>query len=309
VNEPQSHVIPAQIGRFMPSIRRLVAALIGTTIFAAATVFASSNSAAAVDGRVPDGRTGNPTGEVSAYYWHGLNRDPDPGGLSNYMSFVNKDCRWGILDAGLRILESAESKNRWPSTSAKAGALYASLLNRPPDPGGLNTYINAINTRGLRWSTTAMQSSSEFRNRLDRVCAGRTSTNATVWPVGDALTQAMNIHNASDKLVWSCGVGLLVNTFAPIRALKDAPAIIKRNKLAASSAYKLVGGACYGALQMLSAADDLASLADYGRANNPVFLEADQRTYTNAIGRWCEQWIRVGPAVNEWSGYKANFRC
>src|SRR6266568_1600971 len=267
-------------------------------------------AASAMDGRVTDARSTDPVGEITAYYWHGLNRDPDSGGLANYMSFANQDCRWGLQDAGIKILDSGEAHNVWRNDpQTLAGMLYAALLNRPPDPGGLATYTAAIQARGLRWSITAMQSSDEFHTRLDRICAGRKSSNATVWNPHDAVVQAIRINNGASTLVAGCGVAFLINTFAPIKALAGAPRIIRLGKLAAGQAIKVAGGDCYAAYQMLSAADNTASLADYGGANNPVFVEQDTRTYWNFIGHWCETWIRVGPNAMTWSGYKADYRC
>jgi len=266
--------------------------------------------AVALDGRVPDGRAATPDDEIRAYYWHGLDRDPDPGGFNSYMSFVNKDCRWGILDAGIKILDSAEAQRRWPSTEQKVGALYASLLNRGPDSGGFATYVNAINQRGLRWSITSMQASGEFHRRLDRICAGRPSSNATVWNPHDAMVQAIRINNGAETLVMACGVGILVNTFGKLTLLKGAARAIKLSAMAAGKIAKTAGGACYGAYQMLLAADRTVSFAGYEGANsNPVFLQQNTRGYWNALGHWCETWIRVGPNATSWQGFKANYRC
>jgi hypothetical protein len=288
-------------------LRRLI---IVTALALAAVSCLIVTPAAAFDGRVPDGRATTPDDEIRAYYWHGLDRDPDAGGFNNYMWFVNKDCRWGILDAGIKILDSAEAQHRWPSTEQKVGALYASLLNRGPDPGGFATYMNAINQRGLRWSITSMQASDEFHSRLDRICAGRTSSNATVWNPHDATAHAIRINNGAETLVVACGVGLLINTFGKLTLLKGAARAIKRSATAAGKVAKTAGGACYGAYQMLLAADRTASLAEYESANSsPVFLEQNTRTYWNLLGRWCETWIRVGLNAMTWNGYKANYRC
>jgi hypothetical protein len=89
---------------------------------------------------------------------------------------------------------------------------------------------------------------------------------------------------------------------------KGAALIIRASKLAAGQVVK-VGGACVAAYHMLQAADATASTADYEGANNAVFLEQDTRTYWNAIGHWCETWIRIGPNAMTWTGYKADYRC
>jgi Domain of unknown function (DUF4214) len=266
--------------------------------------------AMAMNGNVPDNRSATPVGEITAYYWHGLNRDPDPGGLNNYLSFANSDCRWGIQDAGIKILDSAEAHNAWHNnTQTFVGMLYSALLNRPPDPGGFNTYVNAINSHGLRWAITAMQASAEFHNRLAAICNGRPQSNATAWDSYNGMLQAIQINNGASDLVYACGVGILVNSFGKLTLLKDAARLIKLSATAAYKATKVAGGACTGAYQMLQAADDAASIADYGGANNPVFLQSDTRTYWNALGHWCETWIRIGPNAMTWNGYKADYRC
>ena len=42
--------------------------------------------------------------------------------------------------------------------------LYAALLNRSPDPGGLTAYTGAIQQHGLRWAITSMLASGEFQS-------------------------------------------------------------------------------------------------------------------------------------------------
>ena len=42
-------------------------------------------AAYAMDGRNPDARPATAEGEITAQYWHGLNRDPDRAGLESYM--------------------------------------------------------------------------------------------------------------------------------------------------------------------------------------------------------------------------------
>jgi hypothetical protein len=273
-------------------------------------VGANAVPAQAIDGRVPDSRAITPAGEITAYYWHGLDRDPDTGGLNNYLSFTNMDCRWGVLDAGIKLLDSGEMYGKWRTTEQKVGALYASLLNRGPDADGFNTYRDAINAHGMRWSISQMQASAEFQRRLNAICVGRKSSNANLWNSHDGMVQAIRINNGASELVKACGVGLLINTFAPLAAgvFKGAALAIRASKLAAGQVVK-AGGSCVAAYHMLQAADTTASTASYEGANNAVFLEQDGRSYWNAIGRWCETNVRVGPNAMTWTGYKADYRC
>ena len=97
---------------------------------------ASAETSSASDNRAPTA-----LGEITAYYEHRLNRAPDPAGLAQYMAFANKDCLWGVQSAGFQILNSAEALAAWQNNpQTLAGMLYAALLNRAPDPGGLATY-------------------------------------------------------------------------------------------------------------------------------------------------------------------------
>jgi len=294
---------------FPRHLRRSLIALLATLALSSSFVLAAVPGASAMEGEVPDSRTADPVGEISAYYWHGLNRDPDPGGLNSYVWYANKDCRWGIQSAATDILDSAEAHNVWRNNpQTLAGMLYAALLNRPPDPGGLATYTAAIAQHGLRWAITSMLASGEFQGRLGRICAGRASTNATAWNSHDAMVQAIRINNGATDLVYACGAGLLIQTFSPIGVFKGAGWIIRAARLAAG-AVAHVSGSCNAAYIMLQAADTTASLADYEGANNPVFLEADTSSYWNGYGHWCSSNIRVGPSAIQWTGYSASYRC
>src|SRR6201995_4180083 len=119
------------------------AAAFATTMLATAglCVAIAAGPALAANGNVPDNRPVSGAGEITAMYWHGLNRDPDSSGFAQYMSFVNQNCRWGVLSGSFQILNSAEAHNAWHNDpQTLAGMLYAALLNRAPDAVGLATY-------------------------------------------------------------------------------------------------------------------------------------------------------------------------
>ncbi|MFF5081675.1 hypothetical protein ACFY36_31890 [Actinoplanes sp. NPDC000266] len=286
---------------------RRTALVVAVTVLSA---FVSVPPAAAFDGRVPDSRSRTPAGELTAYYWHGLDRDPDSSGFAMYSAFAGKDCRWGLLDAGVRILDSTEAHRKWRTNEAKAGAIYASLLNRGPRAAELKFSRAAIADHGMRWAISRVQASAEFRGRLSAICAGRKSSNAGVWAGGDAIVKAIGINNGAEDLVKACGVGLLIDTFAPIRVLYRAPLKIKAAKLAAGQVVVRTGGACIAAYRMLQAADEIATTTNYGVENNPVFVEVDTRSRWTVTGRWCDTSVRVGPAVTAWgTAHKATYRC
>jgi len=54
-----------------------------------------------------DGMAVTPEGELRARYIHSLDRQLDPAGFNNFMWFVNRDCRWGVIDATFKIANSA----------------------------------------------------------------------------------------------------------------------------------------------------------------------------------------------------------
>jgi len=141
-------------------------------VISVAVLVGLPGSAQAVDGRVPDGRSATPIGELTAYYWHGLDRDPDGLSRDNFMRQINADCRWGIIKAGFTILASGEARNRWHNNARdEAGMLYASLLNRRPSPTGLASYTSYIRNRGLSWTIGHMMSSRAYRDRLKAIGA------------------------------------------------------------------------------------------------------------------------------------------
>ena len=55
-------------------VRRGLAAAGATLAFT--TLVLTASPAHAINGNVPDNRTPDATGEITAMYWHGLNRDP-----------------------------------------------------------------------------------------------------------------------------------------------------------------------------------------------------------------------------------------
>jgi hypothetical protein len=164
--------------------------------------------------------------------------------LNSYVSYADKDCRWGIQSVATDILDSGEAVSVWhDNPQTLAGMLYAALLNRPPDAGGLATYTAAIQQNGLRWAITSMLASGEYQSRLGKICAGRASTNATAWDSEDGAAQAILINNGASELVKACAAALLINTFAPIKAglFKDAGVLIKASRVAAGKVAKLSG--------------------------------------------------------------------
>jgi hypothetical protein len=287
--------------------RRRALALPGTILaIVCLCLTAAVGPAQAMNGNVPDNRPATGAGEITAMYWHGLNRDPDPAGFAQYMSFVNQDCRWGVLSGSFQILNSAEAHDVWNNNpQTLAGMLYAALLNRPPDPGGLAAYTAAIAQRGLPWATAAMMSSDEYNNRLNAICP-HPNDNATMYAWYNAKSFATSVlfHNAaSEALV--CGLGTAYSKIDYV--LKDAETPLGQLLGDAISVENWIvdnfslDGSCGAMVAYVKAG--LAVIETIGgNQANPVFIEFTVGGKSIITGQR-EFTIRVGPDPTHWIGY------
>jgi len=276
------------------------------SILIALTIGFGVRPAMAVDGRVPDSRPGTPGGEITAIFWHGLNRDPDPSGYANYMSFVNQNCRWGVLDGSFKILNSAEAHNTWRNDPRTlAGMLYAALLNRPPDDGGLKTYSDAISQRGLEWATAAMMASSEYNRRLSGICPSRSETSAMyTWQDAQQFSRDTLIDHAKN-LAEACLLNKVVQQINQLKSVPYPPAqAVGRIAWVTNQVISFyhLDGTCGAVVQMLLAARHVNEVIASGQGDNPVFIEwsvgnpailTGQRAFT----------IRIGPNPTSWQGF------
>ena len=288
------------------SARRCLAAAGATLAFA--TLVLTASPAYAMNGNVPDNRAPDATGEITAMYWHGLNRDPDPAGLSQYMGFANQNCRWGVLSASFQILNSAEAHNVWHNDpQTLAGMLYAALLNRPPDPGGLQTYTAAIIQRGLPWATASMMASAEYNTRLAGICRAPNET-ATMytWDNAQAFAKSIARNNAFNNALLCAGAKALFK----IDYLKDSDT--PAGELISSSleiekwiidTFKL-DGSCGAALAFLKAAVAIYQTINGGQYN-PVFIQYSVGS-PSIITHQQKFTIRVGPDPAHWTGYSGS---
>jgi hypothetical protein len=275
-----------------------------TALLAAALI--SAPAASAMDGRVPDGRAANAAGEITAMYWHGLNRDPDPAGFSQYLNAHPGNCRWTVLSASYQILTSSEAQGVWHNNAqTEAGMLYAALLNRPPDPGGMTAYTAGINMHGLYWATASMLASPEYNARLARICP---------YPNEDAVERspdnaqalarnilANNVVANGTVCAFSKGLsqlGRLKNSETPWTALLGYSATIS-TKIGSH-----LDGSCGATVKYIEAAKDAYFIAN---GNHPVFTEyylgkphgfPQQRTFV----------LRVGPDPAHWTAYSGSTR-
>ncbi len=262
---------------------------------------ANAETSSASDNRAPTA-----PGEITAYYEHGLNRAPDPAGLAQYMAFANKDCLWGVQSAGFQILNSAEALAAWQNNpQTLAGMLYAALLNRAPDPGGLAAYTADIEERGLAWSTASMMASAEYHNRLAVICPNP-NDNAAMWPWYTAKSFAFNtlLHNAG-SMALVCGGTKLLQKIDGLGDDSDIPVVE-----ILSQAYSVenwlvdtfkLDGSCDAVKAYLEAFEAVFRTVN-GTQDNPVLIEFTvsgphwyngQRSFT----------IRIGPDPTHWTGY------
>ena len=114
-----------------------------------------------------------PTQFIAKLYTEGLGRAPDQGGWSNYVSyFQGSGCNTDTLsNAGQQIYTSSEFTNDYSDNAARVLALYRGALNRDVDQGGLDGYVNELNT-GTSWSSvvSSIFSSGEFGNLTASIC-------------------------------------------------------------------------------------------------------------------------------------------
>ena len=308
--------------KLLRTLRRRTAIIVVPSLVASALLIPLAMPASAMNGNVPDNRPATPLGEITAQYWHALNRDPDPGGLNNYMSWANKDCRWGVMDDSFKIDTSAEAVNVWrDNPQTLAGMLYASLLNRPPDPSGLVAYTNGIRANGLRWAVASMEASPEYQGRLAAICAGRSSSDVGMLPAASAVTigSAGYLSVAAD-LATACGLAKFTSHVldAADDAADDSPAAadVEAVNSAAELAMSLAGSdeSCKAAVQMVFAAARIAAVAyPLNGPPSPVFIEQDLNSHWELSHplsvQWCEGSIRVGPDTADWTQYSPEWSC
>jgi hypothetical protein len=265
------------------------------------------------------GRPNNAEIEIENYYREFLGRPSDPGGFTSYRDRMWGDCKFGVLAAGMMIGDSQEAHNRLRTPNTFVPAMYRALLNRNADPGGLQNYINVVNTRGYRWAIRDIQASGEFHNRLNSMCQGRrgSMTQNELKP-DQAVSAAIGINDAGMTLIKACAVGSVINLVGGLatKGLYAASKAITAAKLALGTAiHKGAGGACLSAYQVLQAADEIVTSARYEPGvnspgyNNPTYTYLNQSSKWELTGRWCHLQMGAGPSAPERSWREVKFRC
>ena len=102
-------------------------------------------------GHEPEDESSEPTlddsthGQMVAEAYRGiLGREADPGGLTLYTAMLNEGGTALQLCQALWDSEEFERRRSWRAAEVLATSLYTGILDRSPDPGGLDATITAI---------------------------------------------------------------------------------------------------------------------------------------------------------------------
>lgn len=304
-------------------MKRTIRAILACGIVASA-VLGVPNAALASDGR---GAT--PQAEIAAAFQHATGRPPSDAEWQQYSTLPAADCGWGVLDSSYRILTSDAARKTWSNDAQdEAGMLYAALLDRAPEPTGLQTSVQSINTRGLEWTTTEMMASAEYQQRLERICDGRSTTYAAQMSWADArefvddtilpAAEGVGVICGLDKTVWA-GVSKLDKLAAQIPKgdlrrtfASQADTLIKQlDKQAGGSGGK---NECKAAVSYLAAAKEIVDIAASDKdtttgGDNSVFVDVELHKNDDwRPGHTTDFTIRVGPNPTSWEAHTGTVR-
>jgi|GEM_PF-5417232 len=280
--------------------RKLALGLTAALVLGGASV-ATSGAAQAADDRAP-----TIISEVIAYYQHGWDIQPDRAQVDTYFNEFSRDnCSWGLAAAGYELATSDRARNRWHNNPQDlAGMLYAMFLNRGPDDGGLTTYTNSINDRGLEWATASMLSSDEYHQRIAGICGADDVRNAAVYTHEDAWNFAQGtLMNNAVNLAIGC---VFMHKIQDMAGFHKNPAsnrilFIQFAGELANGWYSNAEDSCAAALTYVKAAYQIWTIVSDG--DSPVFIRQDTHRswWTFRQVEYFE--MQIGPNPNKWTGY------
>ena len=192
-------------------------------------------------------------------------------------------------------------------TRPPARDLYAALLNRVPDAGGLATYTAAIQQRGLAWATASMMASAEYNSRLSRICTSTSETATMYTPSGaKAWADYLLKHNAVTEATL-CGGSKALGKLDTLLS-KDGEEVPVAEFVGTAlsvenwiiSTFKL-DGSCGAMEAYIKTAIAIYQTAD-GSKNNPVFIQYSVGSPAILTGQRAFT-VRVGPDPAHWTGY------
>ena len=116
---------------------------------------------------------------VTRFYQQCLSREPDTGGLNNWVDQLNNGAKAGDELAEAFIF-SEEFQNRNTSDHDFVNILYKAFFNREPDTGGYNNWMSRLSYGTSRSSVLdGFTSAQEFKNLCDNYGITATSSNDT----------------------------------------------------------------------------------------------------------------------------------
>ena len=142
---------------------------------------------------------------VEAIYQQVLEREPDAGAQGWIQRLANGST--SVRDLVREIAKSDEHVQRFLSTAQRdeqqqaVTYLYRHVLGRQPDPSGMNTYLNIVNSRGVQAAVDSLMSSAEYQQNFGnnvvpgknvRYCAPGEASPAQVGTTGS--TTAMRFR-------------------------------------------------------------------------------------------------------------------
>lgn len=287
-------------------VSRLLGGLTAVALLLGLSMLAPASALAA------DGRAVSAEGEIRALYQHGLGRAASSADVQHYMRGVaDLGCVRGVVDASYQIMSSREADNRWRTSQDQAGSLYAGLLNRAPDAGGLRTVTTNISRRGLEWSTGEMMGSREYRERLARICG---------TPVGQLRGAMYNWETAANfaehqliEAAYSTGASC-----AFMKGVKKATGL-RNNAQGVRAFVGSVGeitnrihgrleNSCGAALEFLKAAVKIFQVANpMQNQYNPVFIDIDEHRSWVTAGMVRYFTYQIGPDPTSWAEYEGKY--
>lgn len=259
-----------------------------------------------------DGRADTTQGEIRAVLHHTMGRNPDGAqpdrhNVAHYQAGVkNLGCQWGVVDATFRMATSAEARRRWAHNSQDlAGMLYAALLDRAPDDGGLRAYTRAIGTYGLDWSTRQMMGSGEYRVRLAKICKAGSKLSASMYDWQTAMNYAGGrLLDDTIKMAKVCGSQKAIEKLTAFKSnAKRGRLLVGIYGEGARVLNGLLGNnPCKATLEMTKAiAYIVYTVYQTGYdGHNPVFIQLS--TSENLVGMQSFKY-RIGPNPTSWTAF------
>jgi Domain of unknown function (DUF4214) len=175
--------------------------------------------------------------ELTVAYRAVLHREPDPEGLTGYLGNVLAG-RQSISDVTEELLGSAERLGLEPQPADLVGQLYQVILGRDPDPDGLASHIQRIDSRQATIADLVRDfvESDEFANRVSVLPAvanrlarllivgmtGRDPGEATVRNYSDAMTRGYALDAFIQELRQSPEFGGGGSSEVPVSVNTDA---------------------------------------------------------------------------------------